>query len=365
MERLNYHVLDELSAVFDTTLVGPSGAAEHARRSAHVCTCPATPIASFLACACIQAVSLARKTKPRLVLAGSGVNAPPAWFAARASGAKLGVYVHGLDLLVEHFAYRHAFLPFIRRADFWLANSNATANAAHAIGLESSRVHLLHPGVAIPASSPTESELNDWRKRQNLGTHPLMLSVGRLTRRKGLVEFIQKALPAIHNARPDALLVVIGAEPGNALHKGTIGYEVLRSAAREVGLEASLRILGPVTDAELIVAYRAAAVHIFPVLDLPGDMEGFGMVAIEAAANGCPSVAFAVGGVPDAVLPGKSGRLIIPDDYASFASQVVDLLQVGRASQIENTCIEFAQRFSWVAFGQKLRSCPPIQESAR
>ena len=356
MERLNHHVFLELAREYEVHLVGPDGAAAHVDHPDRVRTCPAAPISRFLTCATVQGIRVARRLRPALILAGSGVNAPPAWAAARASGARWMVYLHGLDLVVKNAVYQRAFLPIIRRADAWLVNSRATAQLAAAAGLDSRRLHILHPGVQIPDALPTDEEVRAWRERHGLGDRPLLLSVGRLSKRKGLKEFILHALPAVLTARPDALLVVVGEEPNAALTSASMGVAALQEAARAKGLIESLRLVGCLPDPELAHAYRAASVLVFPVLDIPGDVEGFGMVAIEAAAHGLSTVAFAVGGVTDAVEDGASGYLLTPGDYMGMADRVIDLMSRDLGTRASASCIAFASAFSWRHFGEKLRT---------
>ena len=80
------------------------------------------------------------------------------------------------------------------------------------------------------------------------------------------------------------------------------------------------------------------------------------MVAIEAAAHGLPTVAFAAGGVPDAVAPGISGWLASPDDYATFADRVCQVLDAGKSTIRPEDCRGFAAEFAWPVFGARLRS---------
>jgi phosphatidylinositol alpha-1,6-mannosyltransferase len=109
------------------------------------------------------------------------------------------------------------------------------------------------------------------------------------------------------------------------------------------------------SDDSLANAYIAADVLIFPVLDITGDMEGFGMVAIEAAAHGTPTVAFSVGGVPDAIAEGVSGNLIQPGNYSEFAETVAKHLG-GEIGGIDPaSCRTHAEQYSWPRFGERLR----------
>ena len=366
MERLNQHLLSELEQHYETRLVGPRGATEHVCHPERVRTCPALPIAAFLGCAAIQGILTGRRNPLDLVIAGSGVNAPPAWLTARASGAPWVVYLHGLDILANHMVYQNAVLPIIRRADAWLVNSHATERLAIAAGLDARRIHIVHPGVEVPEALAAPKQIRDWLEAKDLGDRPLVLSVGRLTRRKGLLEFVTQALPQLLTAHPQALLVVVGEEPHGALPTASLGVSALQSAARANGTADNLRFLGHLSDPELALAYQAASALIFPVIEVPGDIEGFGMVAIEAAAHGLPTVAFAVGGVPDAVQEGISGHLIPPGDYATMTSRLIALLSRGRAATDTAACQGFATRFAWHQFGSQLRwICETIIDSSR
>jgi phosphatidylinositol alpha-1,6-mannosyltransferase len=360
MERLNQHVLLELEREYEVHLVGPTGAESYLQHPGRAHTCPATPVSRFLPCATIKGIKVAHRQRPALIIAGSGVNAPPAWAAAKATGARWMVYLHGLDLVVKNPVYQRLFLPIIRRADAWLVNSRATEQLAAAAGLDARRLHILHPAVEIPRAFPSDEKVRAWRDRYGLGDRPLLLSVGRLSKRKGLKEFILHALPAVLAGRPDALLVVVGAEPRAALTSAGVSGAALEEAARTKGVMQSLRVLGRLPDPELARAYRAASVLVFPVLEVSGDIEGFGIVAVEAAAHGLPTVAFAVGGVTDAVEEETSGYLLPPGDYKQMAARIVQLTARGGATSVSQTSVAFASRFARDQFGNRLRDlCRP------
>jgi phosphatidylinositol alpha-1,6-mannosyltransferase len=183
--------------------------------------------------------------------------------------------------------------------------------------------------------------------------HPLLLSVGRLSARKGLREFVMYALPRIVAEQPQTMLLIVGDAPNQALHAEAQTPQSIQAAADAAGVGEHLKFLGIITDySELGSIYRAADVHVFPVREIPGDPEGFGMVAVEAAAHGLPTVAFATGGIVDAVSEGRSGYLVKPRDYAAFADAVCSALIEPHALQASS--VEFAQRFAWPAFGKQL-----------
>lgn len=366
MERLNWHMAEELAKVAEVRVIGPQGAAAVAPAGIDVREAPLGPLWRFL----LRALRLARREaaswKPDIVLAGSGLTAPLAWLAARACGARTAVYVHGLDVAVKHPLYRALWLPAIRRMDVVIANSRPTAALCRQIGVAAERIAIVHPGVELPAdehpnglqSEPLshrergrgEGSAADFRQHHGLGNRPILLSVGRLSTRKGLREFVTQALPQIVAAHPEVMLLIIGDAPKQALHAQAQSPESIQAAAEAAGVGDNLRFLGVITDyAKLGAAYRAADVHVFPVRELPGDPEGFGMVAVEAAAHGLPTVAFATGGIVDAVDDGRSGHLVASGDYPGFAVAVSQTL--ARRAALRGTCIDFAQNFAWPVFG--------------
>src|SRR5688572_5035173 len=98
MEGVNSRLLSELAEEWRVSLCGPAGCAASAPRAARVAEAPLRPLPLFVLRNAWQAWRMARRERPRLVLAGSGLAAPMAWLAARACGARLAVYLHGLDV---------------------------------------------------------------------------------------------------------------------------------------------------------------------------------------------------------------------------------------------------------------------------
>jgi phosphatidylinositol alpha-1,6-mannosyltransferase len=300
-----------------------------------------------------RGIAMALRTRPQVVLAGSGLAAPAAVAAAAGMGASPMVYLHGLDIVAASRVYRALWLPCIRRCRAVMVNSANTRRLAIDAGVDAGRIRIVHPGTTIPTLDAGARARFRARHGIDAGA-PLLLSVGRLTARKGLAEFVAGCVPRVRAAHPDTRLVIIGDEAPQALHRGQgAGIERVREAARAQGLEGVVTWLGPCSDAELAEAYQAADLHVFPVRDMPGDVEGFGMVAIEAAAHGLPTVAFDVGGVADAVADGVSGRLVRPGDEEAFAAAVLaELAQAGTGRREQARA--FATSFSWERFGREV-----------
>jgi phosphatidylinositol alpha-1,6-mannosyltransferase len=354
MERLVQRIAQSLADDCDLSVIGPDGCAAYLPRQSQTDEVAYRPLPRFLLAA-TRAVWKATRGRFTLVVAGSGLTAPLAWWAARRVRACFVVYLHGLDIVAPSVIYQRCWLPFIRRADLVLVNSRNTCRLAVERGIPVDLIEILHPGTELPRPDPDAGRA--FRMANGLGDRPLLLSVGRLTPRKGLAEFISLALPAIIANIPDALLLVIGADANDAVRPivGSEQERIMRSA-EEAGVSESVRMLPPCDDAVLSAAYYAADAHIFPVLDLPGDVEGFGMVAIEAAAHGLPTIGFGVGGVPDAIVEGSTGSLVAPGNYAAFAAQVGCWLARSNQPEVREQCMVAVGAFGWDRFAERLRT---------
>lgn len=354
MERLNLHLAKALSDWGGLTVIGPVGSRVFLPAEAHVVEIPVHPLWRFLVKSLTASWRQGRFGRA-IIVAGSGLTVPAVKLAAWRSGGRSVAYVHGLDVTARHPIYRAIWMPALRRLDYAFANSKNTADLAARAGVARGRLAVLHPGVSLPEESASAGA--EFRQQRSLGDAPMLLAVGRMTERKGLLEFVRNALPAICARFPRAVLVVIGDEAPNALTGRVRGMsQRLLAAASDLKLADNVDIVGPSDDASLAAAYFAADVHVFPVRDLPGNVEGFGMVAVEAAAHCLPTVAFAVGGVPDAVSEGQSGYLIQPGDYERFADRVCELLEAGRDTQMRQSAREVALAFEWQRFGERLIS---------
>lgn len=357
MERLNWHIADELSRQAQVQVIGPRGAAALKPANVKLSEVPLRPLPRFLLTSAWRALRLARRQHPQLVLAGSGLTAPAAWLAARACGARAAVYVHGLDVAARHPVYRMLWHPVLRRMDVVVANSHPTKALVRGIGVAPEKIRVVPPGVSRPEAPQSPEALRAFRERHGLGDARLLLSIGRLTTRKGLREFVRESLPAIISQAPDVLLVVIGDAPTDSLLAGVQSPESIQAEADAAGIGAHLRFLGVITDPQqLACAYEAASVHVFPVREIPGDPEGFGMVAIEAAAHGLPTVAFATGGIVDAVEDGVSGRLVPPGDYDGLREAALGILGDGEGAWRAHAQ-DFVRQFAWPRFGSALLAC--------
>ncbi len=345
------HSVETLASEFDVTLVGPKGCGEFSPANVQTIECPPSPF-SFLTTALLKGWQATRKTPFDIVLGGSGLVSPVTCLLAGRAKARSVALVHGLDLVVDNWIYQHLFVPFLRRHDRIIANSRNTRKIAIEKGCAATRVGIVNPGSTMPPESLLH-QADSIRKELGLADNKVVLSVGRMVRRKGLAEFLENAWPLIIEAQPNAILLVVGDTPDDALLQDARGAQRLMNAIERCG-EDTVRFLGAVDDDTLWNCYAAADTLVFPLIRVKGDVEGFGMVAIEAAASGTPTVAFPVGGVVDAVSDGASGLLVPEGDYRAFAEAVLSIFKGGPPSR--SACRDYALEFSWDKHGQKLLS---------
>ncbi|MFE9247605.1 glycosyltransferase family 4 protein [Streptomyces sp. NPDC007088] len=156
------------------------------------------------------------------------------------------------------------------------------------------------------------------RARLGLSDRPVVVCVSRLVPRKGQDTLI-RAWPAVLAAEPEAVLLIVGGGP----------YEAdLRRLARETGVAASVRLTGAVPWAELPAHFGAGDVFAMPCRTRRGglDVEGLGIVYLEASATGLPVLAGDSGGAPDAVRDGVTGWVVPGDRPGDTADRLTTLL---------------------------------------
>ncbi len=349
MERLMQHAAQGIAEWAELDIIGPRGCAAAAPAGCEVREVPAS-LGGFVTRGALAAWSACARRRYDLVIGGSGLAAPILRLLQVRYGVTTAVFVHGLDLVVDNAAYQHLFVPCLRRADLVIANSRNTMALARERGVAQDRLCVVNPGTDIPDLSQLAGR-DDFCARHDIPFQQILLFAGRLTRRKGLSRFIEHCLAPIVAAKPQAGLVVVGDNPGDSLNKlGEMGLVLERVAA--LSLADKVRFLGQVSDAELLAAFAAADLQVFPLLDVPGDVEGFGMVAIEAAACGTPTIAFRSGGVADAIGEG-SGKLVTADDYAGLTRTILEQLDAG-ADHWADSCRAHAEKFGWPHFHQHL-----------
>ncbi len=279
----------------------------------------------------------------RFIHVSDPVLAPLGLALARLTGRRWGLNAHGLDILYPRRIYQAVVLPCVRRADVVIAISQAAREACLAKGVAPDRCHVIPIGVHAP-DEPPDRYLARERLRLALALElrdrPVLLTVGRLVPRKGVAWFVREVLPLLARVHPDAIYLIVGDGPERP---------TVRRIVRERKMHERVVLLGRVPDGILADLYAAATLFVMPNVPVPGDMEGFGIVALEAASRGLPVVASRLEGIPDAVVGGENGVLVPPLDAEAWASAIHDLLADGAArADLAARAREFTRsRYRW------------------
>ena len=349
MERLLHNLVLGLAEYADVTAIGPRGCKEQLPENIQVLE-TSEKLVPFLLCSTLLALRACQKTRFNIAIGGSGLIAPTLRILAGAYKLETIVYLHGLDLVLDSALYQRIFVPCITLIDKIIVNSRNTERLAVGKGVDPQRVNVIHPGTFI-TDRPDEAAVRQFRAHHKIRFTKVMIFVGRITRRKGLSLFIERSLPLILRSQPESGLLIVGDNPKDSLNQLGEAERVL-SIISEHEFEDRVLFLGRLSDSDLETCYALADVQVFPLTEVFGDVEGFGMVAIEAAALGTPTVAFDTGGVGDAITPGN-GKLVSPGRYDEFASDVVEILRHPENIPNTNSCIEHASHFSWEIFHEK------------
>jgi phosphatidylinositol alpha-1,6-mannosyltransferase len=237
----------------------------------------------------------------------------------RLTGTPYLVWVHGNDLLgpARYRPLRAAIRAALRGAEAIVTNSTYTAGLIAGFGVPETRIRVIEPVVDLRKFQP-QAPSPALRRRYRLGDGPVLLTVCRLVRRKG-VDLVIEALAHLAPAHPYLRYLVVGAGPER---------RNLETLARRHGVAERVIFAGSVPEEELPAHYHLASVFVMPSRHLGAEasVEGLGLVYLEAMASGLPVVAGRSGGVPDIVHDGENGILVAPDSVTDLARALDTLL---------------------------------------
>ncbi len=250
------------------------------------------------------------------------------------------LYTHGEEISQQAYSHKadRDRAAALNAADGVIAVSRFTAGLlSEKYGVSSSRVITITNGVYAEHYQPPYSV--DVREYLGLRSTPLVLAMGRLVARKGFDRLLE-AWPLVRKALPGAILAIAGTG-------GQQPYLHRQALAKEQ--DSSVHMLGRIEDDVVPALYAAADLFVMPNRTLAdGDTEGFGLVFLEAAAAGTPSIGGDAGGVPDAILDGETGVLVDGTQPEQIAKAIIDLLSNDKKRQaLSRAAQAHALRQNW------------------
>ncbi len=278
---------------------------------------------------------LVDRMKPDVVLFSSMVTASLAVPLRKRLHAPLVTINHGQDVTLPNPLYQNVVPRIFKALDGVISVSQATREACIERGMDPGKGVAL-PNGFVPDPSGIVIPKEDARlliqslTSTDITNKKWLLSVGRMVRRKGHAWFIENVLPKLDE---DVVYIVLGDGPEMAA--------VSRLANDR------LILLGRQPDAILKAAYAASDVFIMPNIPVPGDMEGFGIVLLEANAAGLPAIGSDLEGIRDVIWDGENGYKVPVADVSAWVERIRQMLLSEAEPQRERALAFVTERFDW------------------
>jgi phosphatidylinositol alpha-1,6-mannosyltransferase len=250
---------------------------------------------------------------------------PTAWMSLflaptlRRHGVAMGAICHGHDITFTLPPYQWLLPRVFEALDVVLPVSRATGAECLARGVDPARLQVVFNGADLgrfATQPPFEARRGILSsafpaEAAELGSDDFVIcTVGRQVARKGHAWFVRDVMPRL---KEGAKLWLAGDGPEAA---------AIAAAIRAAGVEARVRRLGAIIDAQLHALYRGADLMVMPNVPVPGDIEGFGLVLLEANLNGLPVVSADIEGPAEVVEDGVNGRLAKALDADAFVQAI-------------------------------------------
>jgi glycosyltransferase involved in cell wall biosynthesis len=259
---------------------------------------------------------LLRGRRPALIHAHFGMEGVYALPLARQLGIPLITTFHGFDATLSTVAllgspawtnYPLFRGRLARQGTLFLCASAFIRERVLAMGFPAARTQVHHIGVDCVAIRPREAAEET----------PTILHVARLVEMKG-TQYLIRGFAELAARDVEVRLDIIGDGPQKAS---------LQALSRSLGLEQRIRFLGALPHPQVLAAMRMAAMLALPSMrTATGRVEGLGMVLLEAAATGLPTIGSRIGGIPETVMDGETGFLVPERDAAALAARMSALL---------------------------------------
>jgi phosphatidyl-myo-inositol dimannoside synthase len=214
----------------------------------------------------------------------------------------IAITVHGLDMTFSMRLYQALVPGWVKRYDKVICISRLAYEVCAARSVAAQQCVIIYPGVEVPEVAGTRAEsraaLAQYAGRDWSGAK-LLLTVGRLIPRKGVFFFVDQVLPQLAQTDPALVYVIVGVGPD---------FERITQAIARHRLQPHVYLAGYLPPDLLRQAYAACDLFVAPNVPQPHDVEGFGLMVLEAAALGCPVLMADLEGLRDT----------IPADYGAF-----------------------------------------------
>jgi phosphatidylinositol alpha-1,6-mannosyltransferase len=239
------------------------------------------------------------------------------------------VVIYGGEILIAKS--KRSIKENLYRAKEIITISDFTKKKLVEIGIPEQKIIIINPGVDPVRFHPGINPAGI-KKKYNLENKRVILTISHLVERKGHRQVL-RALPRVLEKIPELVYLIVGEGEEK---------ERLRCMVEDLRLRDKVIFTGEVKEEELPLYYAACDLFIMPSYEIKAkeDIEGYGIAYVEAAALGKPTIGGRSGGVPDAVIDGRTGLLVDPLNVEEIAEALLRLLtnpelaaQLGKAGR--------------------------------
>lgn len=281
--------------------------------------------------------------RPDVIYLQDGVMAPMGAVLRVLTRRPIVITIHGLEVTYDQKLYVAVMNRTVPKLQYAVVNSAQTRRAVHArfpdlaLGEVQYGVrdvfHIDQPADKLRQDLAVALGLD----KSALYSRKLLVTTGRLVERKGVAWFVNEVMPRLRGQHPDVLYLIAGKGPDEAK---------IRSAIEQHAMSEHVMLLGYIPDEVRDLLYNAADYFVMPNVPVPKDMEGFGLVAVEAASCGTPVIASGIEGIVDAVVDGKTGKLLPARDVDVYVRAVGHELTMPSLRR-QDVRAYILQNFSW------------------
>jgi len=268
----------------------------------------------FFPYAFLKALFLFRKYDALLL--GDGVLGIVGWLLKIFYKKPVISIVHGLDLTYKLPLYQKLWVGFfIKKMDKLIAVGNQTIQEGVARKIPKEKFVFIPNGVDTEKFKRNEiKEISKLIIQEKSGNQKIILTLGRLAKRKGVAWFINNVLPKLDK---DIIYIVAGEGADK---------KAIEEAARKNNFQNRVKLLGNISDEKKFKLYNSVDIFVQSNIKVHGDMEGFGLVVLEAASCELPVIASDLEGLKDAIQNGQNGFLVEPYNSESYKKKIEYLL---------------------------------------
>jgi len=269
----------------------------------------------FLPFSLLKALLLDRKHSFNNIHLCDGLLAPLGILLKRLTRASVSVSIHGLDITYKNFFYQLMIPRCVARLDKIISVSRTTRKECQRRKIPVQKCVVIPNGIRpneLYLSEPIDELQTKLEKITGrvIRNRKILVTVGRLVKRKGVAWFIDCVMPHMNSSY---IYVVAGDGPE---------FNRIQQVVSRRNLENRVLMLGRVSNGIHKVLLNASDIFIMPNNTVVNDIEGFGIVILEAGSCGLPVVASNLQGIKDAVIDGKTGCLVNEGDVAGFLKQI-------------------------------------------